>query len=263
MVKTLKDKDIPEPWFAKKTNQVTITRAASKHMAQHEVVEDDLLDQPSAKGEAREKGKSKEDVPGKGRKKVKAMRPATAEVVMGRSKYVVPDPEEMRRKMVADAEACGRVVKSVSTPAHRKSCPSIPVADQSDDRLQPELVRGAQFGSPVPEMAPAEEGMDAQTQEGGNAIADDIRITPSGQRSGKEVVNEEIEQSPERAPGKQERGKRKATGNAVRISSSSERSDPAQSAQKYRRLNRSPSPIILTERVSWLLPSVTAVFKTC
>lgn len=251
MVKTLKEKDIPEPWFAKKTKHVTITRAASKHMAQHEIVEDDLLEEPSAKGEAREKGKSKEDVAGKGRKKVKAVRPATAEVVMGRSKYVVPDPEELRRKLVADAEACGRVVKSLSAPAIRKSCPSIPVADPSEDRLQPELARGDQFGSPVPEMPQAEQGMDTQTQEVGEAIADDIRITPSRQRSGKEVVHEEIEQSPEPARGKQERGKRKATGNAVRISSSSERSDPAQSAQKYRRLNRSPSPIILTDRVSW------------
>ena len=117
MVKTLKEKDMPEPWFGKKTKHVTITRAASKQMAQHEVVEDDNLEEPSAKGATREKGKCKEDEVGKGRKKVKAVRPATAEVVMGRTKYVVPDPEEMRRKMIADAEACGRVVKSLSHTA--------------------------------------------------------------------------------------------------------------------------------------------------
>lgn len=251
MVKTLKEKDIPESWFGKKSKHVTITRAASKQMAQHQVVEDDLLEEPSAKGETREKGKGKEDVAGKGRKKVKAVRPATAEVVMGTSKYVVPDPEEMRRKMIADAEACGRVVKSLSQTSTRKSCPTTGVAETSEDRLQPELVTGDQSGSPVPEMPAAEEGMDTQTQECGNAIADDIIITPSGQRYGKEVVHEEREHAPECARGLQERGKRKAIGNAVHISTSSERSDPAQSAQKYRRLNRSPSPIILKERVSW------------
>lgn len=73
MVKMLKEKDILEPWFGKKSKHVTITRASSKTMAQHQVVEDDLLEEPSAKGEAREKGKSKEDVAGKGRKKVKAV----------------------------------------------------------------------------------------------------------------------------------------------------------------------------------------------
>lgn len=196
MVKTLKEKDIPEPWFGKKSKHVTITRAASKQMAQHAVVEDGLLEEPSAKGEAREKGKGKEDVAGKGRKKVKAVRPATAEVIMGTSKYVVPDPEEMRRKMIADAEACGRVVKST-----RKSCPTTGVGETSEDRLQPELVTGDHSGSPVPEMPTAEDGMDTQTQECGNAIADDIRITPSGQRCGKEVVHEERQHATECARG--------------------------------------------------------------
>ena len=236
MVKTLKDKDIPEPWFAKKSKHVTITRAASKQMAQHQVIEDDLLGEPSAKGETSEKGKGKEDVAGRGRKKAKTVRPATAEVVMGRSKYVVPDPEEIRRKMIADAEACGRVVKSLSQTTTRKSCPTPELVEQSVDRVQPEFVPGDHSGSPGPEMPAAEEGMDIQAQECGTEV----------------IVNEERETvNAECARPVQERGKRKAIGSAVRISTSPERSDPAQSAQKYRRLNRSPSPIILKERVRW------------
>ena len=117
--------------------------------------------------------------------------------------------------------------------------------------MQPELATGDQSRSPIPEMPAAEEGIDTQTHEIGNATADGIIITPSGQRPGKEVVHEEREHGPSPARGLQEKGKRKAIGNAVRISTSSERSDPAQSARKYRRLNRSPSPIIMEERVSW------------
>lgn len=62
--------------------------------------------------------------------------------------------------------------------------------------------------------------MDIQTQESGNAIAQDIRITLSNQQSGKEVVDEEREQTQECAHGLQERGKRKTIGSAVRISTS-------------------------------------------
>ena len=172
MVKTLKEKDIPEPWIAKKSKHATITRAASKHMSQHQDNEDDLLAELRAKGEASEKGKGKEDVAGKGRKKPKTVRHATAEVVMGRSKYVVPDPEEIRRKMIADAEACGWVPKSLSQPATRKSCPTPGAVEPSDNRGEPKLVAGEGPGSPVPQMPATEEGMDIQPQECGALIDD-------------------------------------------------------------------------------------------
>lgn len=259
MVKTLKEKDIPEPWFGNKSKHVTFTRATSKQMAQHQVVVDEIVVEPSAKGEARQKGKAKEDVAGKGRKKTKAVRPATAEVVLCGSKYVVPDPEEMRRKMIADAEACGRVVKSLSQPAIRKSIPTTAITETTEDPLQPELVTGElhsvmdHSGSPVPEMPAAEEGMDIQTQECGNVIANDIRSAPSGPRSAHEAVHEERQHAEGSARGLLDKGKRKAIRNVVLSSTSSERSDPAESAQKYRRLNRSLSPIIWKERVSCIV----------
>lgn len=69
---------------------------------------------------------------------------------MGRFKYVMPDLEEMRQKMIADAEACGRVVTSFSQTATRESCRTTSVAETSEDRLQPELVTEDHSGSPVP-----------------------------------------------------------------------------------------------------------------
>jgi hypothetical protein len=56
MVKTLKEKDVPKPWFGKKSKHGTFTpkqtRAASKQMAQQQVVEDDIVEEPSGRGEA-------------------------------------------------------------------------------------------------------------------------------------------------------------------------------------------------------------------
>lgn len=259
MVKTLKETDIPEPWFSKKSKGTTITRASSKQMAQHPVVEDEFVEEPIAKGEARQKGKAKEDVAGKGRKKTKAVPPATAEVVMGRSKYVVPDPEEMRRKMVADAAACGRVVKSLSQPATRRSCPTTAHTETTPDQQQPELVTGElqsvmdRQGSPIPEMPAAEEGMDTQTRECVNSIANEDRMTPSGRHSGNEVVHEERQHGEGSARRLQDKGKRIVIEDVVLNSTSSERSDPAQSAQKHRRPPRSPSPIILKEQASCIV----------
>ena len=259
MVKTLKEKDIAEPWYAKKTKHVTIapkhTRAASKHLAQQQVVEDEVVEEPSAKGEAREKGKGKEDLVGKGKKKAKNVRPATTDVVLGKSKFVVADPEEMRRKVIADAEACGRVVKSVSQPATRRSCTTSAVNGIAEERMQAELVTGGiqsvmeHCGSPHPGIPVAGEGMDVHTQECGNVIASDGKMTPSAQRPGKEHFHEERQPTQQCADGLQESGKRKITKNAVLVTSSSERSDRAERAQKYRRLNMSTSPIILKERV--------------
>lgn len=137
MGKTLKVKDIPEPWFGKHPKPVTIppkrTRAASKLVEQQHEVEDDAVEEPSPKGDKREKGAGRDDVAGKGKKKLKAVRPGTADVVTGKSKYVVPDPEEMRQKRIADANACGRVVKSVSIAATRTSCPTTAPAGTSSE----------------------------------------------------------------------------------------------------------------------------------
>ena len=164
MVKTLKEKDIPEPWFGKKSKLVTTpkhTRAISKQMAHQQVVEDDVVEDPSMKGKAREKGKGKEDVAGKGGEKAKAMHPGTADVVLGRSKFVVPDPEELRRKRIADAVACGRVVKTLSQPTTRRSCPTMVVVETSEEKMHLELVTGGldnvmeQSGSPVPAIPTA------------------------------------------------------------------------------------------------------------
>jgi hypothetical protein len=75
MVRTLKEKDIPEPWFGKKSKQATSTpaqtRAASKQMAHQQLIEDDIVEEPTAKGESMQKGKCKEDMPAKGKKKGK------------------------------------------------------------------------------------------------------------------------------------------------------------------------------------------------
>jgi hypothetical protein len=270
MVKTLKEKDIPEPWFTKKSKGVTITRATSKQMAQHPVVEDEIVQEPVAKGDARQKAKAKEDVAGKGRKKTKGVPPATAEVVMGRSKYVVPDPEEMKRKMMADAEACGRVVRSLSQPALRRSCPTTVVTETIEDQQSPELVTGephsvmAHSGSPIPEMPAAEEGMEPETRACVHVIAYEGRITPSGRRSGSEAVHEERQHAEGSARRLQDKGKRKVIEDVVLNSTSSEHSDSAKHEQMYGRLNRSPSPIILKEQASCIvyhsLPQFTTVY---
>ncbi len=66
MVKGLKEKDIPEPWFGKKDKPATITpkrtKASSKLMDQQHVVEDNAVEEPNPKGARRD------DVGGKGRK---------------------------------------------------------------------------------------------------------------------------------------------------------------------------------------------------
>ena len=261
MVRTLKEKDIPEPWFGQKSKQATFTpaqtRAASKQMAHQQQIEDDIVEEPSPKGVAREKGKCKEDMRPKGKKKAKAVPPGTADVVMGRSKYAVPDPEELRRKMVADAETCRRVVKSLSQTTARKPCPTTSALETSEGRTQLETMTGElhtvmeQFGSPVPAIPDAEEGMEKHAEEYGNEDVNPDRITPSGARTRREYFHEERHVASECALGVQESGKRKAMRRVIVNSTSSEHSDPGESAQKHRRLNTSSSPVIVKERVSY------------
>jgi hypothetical protein len=107
-----------------------------------------------------------------------------------------------------------------------------------------------QFGSPVPAIPDAEEGMDKHAQEYANEDCNPVRITPSAARPGKEVFHEERHQASECALGVQESGKRKAMRHVIVNSTSSEGSDPGESAQKHHRLHTSSSPIIVKERVS-------------
>lgn len=125
MVKTLKEKDILEAWFGKKSKTMTTpkqTKAASKLIAEQQEVKNEVIEDLSTKGRWWNKGKAKTDVAVKGKKKAKALRRGAAEVVLGRSKILVPVPEEMQRKRIEDVVACGRVVKSIVHPATRKSC---------------------------------------------------------------------------------------------------------------------------------------------
>ena len=259
MVKALKEKDAPEPWFAKKSKGVTITpkqtRAASKQMAQHEVVEGDIVAEPSGKGEARAQGKGKEHVAVKGKKTAKAMPSKSADVVLGRSKYAVPDPEELRRKIVADAAACGRVVTSLHQRITRKSCPTTSIIETSEEEVHATMVTGElpcimeHCASPYAATPHAEECNHTHAEECANDAANDVALTPPVARTSKECVHEGQQPAEERGISLQERGKRKAGGNAIVNCHSSGREDPEESAQKYRRIDTSPSPIILKERV--------------
>jgi hypothetical protein len=152
---------------------------------------------------------------GEGEKKAKAVPTGTADVVMGKSKYAVPDPEELRRKMITDAEACGRVVKSLSQTAAQKPCPMTSALEGSEGRTHLETMTGElhtvmeQFGSPVPAIPDEEEGMDKHAEEYGNDDVNPDRITPSGARSRKESFHEERHVDSECALGVQDSGKRK------------------------------------------------------
>lgn len=142
MKKTLKEKDLPEPWFGKRAKAVPApknTRAASKLLALEETVAEDVAKEPSAKGRGREKGKKVESAAGKGQKNGKKISTATADVVLGRSKSAVPNQEELRRKRIEDAVACGRVVKTISNPAMRKTCPTMARCDTSEEKMDEDM----------------------------------------------------------------------------------------------------------------------------
>jgi hypothetical protein len=145
MVKTLTDKDIPEPWFGKKNKLAStpkVTRAESKQMAEQHMVEDDNLGENSNKEKGRGKGKVNEFGTGRGKTKVKSVRTATAGVVFGRSKQSIPDPEELRRKRIADAVACGRVVRTILNSPTRRTCPTTLEGESSPENIQAELESG-------------------------------------------------------------------------------------------------------------------------
>ena len=249
MVKGLKEKDIPEPWFGKKDKPATITpkrtRAASKRMDQQDVVSDDGVEEPSPKAARRD------DVGGKGRKKAKGVRPGTIDLVLGRSKYAVLDPEEMSRKRVADANACGRVVKSVSQATTRTALPTAALVGTSTEISPPELVAvgvdNVKEPSRSPDLGstPVDEGMDTHNQECENTNGVNLGVSPSAGGTPQERNREERQH----APGTLDRGKRKVVEWENVRSTSSERSEDR--AEKYRRAEMSSFPMIVKERVSY------------
>lgn len=142
MVNILKEKDLPEPWFGKKTKAQPPpkqTRAASKLLAEKATVEDAVGGEPSISGKGRGKGKQEKHCAGMGRKKGKSIRTGTVDVMLGRSKNPVQDPEELRRKIIEDAVACGRVVKTISNPAKRQTCPTMATRDSSAEKIDEEM----------------------------------------------------------------------------------------------------------------------------
>lgn len=169
--------------------------------------------------------------------------------------------------MIADAEACGRVVRSVSQPGHRKSRPTTAPIDTSEGRPNAEIATGEDhtvmdhLGSPVHGIPHAGEGIDNTATERGNEAPNPVRATPSGHRSGKEPFHDEIQQPRECALGLQGSVKRKSMRTVVVSSTSTEGSDPEGGARKLRRLNRSPSPILLKERVSFILVLLNAAMS--
>lgn len=101
---------------------------------------------------------------GREKKKAKAVRTGTADVVLGRSKIAVPDPEELRRKRIEAAVACGRVVKTLSIPSTRQTCPTTAVGESSEENMHAELVTGgleihSHSPSPVQGIPAASAGM--------------------------------------------------------------------------------------------------------
>lgn len=118
------------------------------------------------------------------------MRSGTTDLVLGRSKYAVPNPEEMSRKKIADANACGRMVKYVSQAATQTSCPTTALVGTSTESSPPELVTvgvdNVKEPSRSPDLGstPAYEGMDTHTQECENISAQShrpyLRLSPDG-----------------------------------------------------------------------------------
>lgn len=142
MKKGLKETDLPEPWYDTKSKRATAakkTRAASKSLSELQEVEVPLLQERNTRGRGQGKGKLKETNVVKSKHKGKSVRNGTAEVVLGKAKIKVPDPEELRRKRIEDAVYCGRVIRTVPKPAKRRSCPMTGAGDSSEENIQEEL----------------------------------------------------------------------------------------------------------------------------
>ena len=95
--------------------------------------------------------------------------------------------------------------------------------------------------------------MDIYTQKCENIIGNNVIMTSSSQRSGKEHNHEERQHAQESAHGLQEKGKRKIVKKQSSIPSSIQVLNAQiqqKNAQMYRRMNNSHSPMIMNEHVS-------------
>lgn len=124
MVKSLKETDMPEPWFGKKSGAPTApkrTKVTPKQMPALVALEVEAEGQGMNRGKGRGKGKNNENAAGKEKTKVKYDRTGPAVIGAGRTKNPVADPDELRRKRIEDALACGRVVKTILHPEKRRN----------------------------------------------------------------------------------------------------------------------------------------------
>lgn len=137
MVKRLKESDLPEPWFAHKTKAPTgtkRTRVAPKTMPVHSALEAEAERQGTTRGKGRGKGKKQENATAKVKNNVTHDRSGPADVVAGRTKCPVADPNELRRKRIEDALACGRVVKTILHPGTRPGTTMIDDSESSEQK---------------------------------------------------------------------------------------------------------------------------------
>lgn len=63
-------------------------------------------------------------------------------MVLGLTKSLVLDSEEVRRKRLEDALACGRVVTTITKPTKRQTCPTITIHDTSGELPVEESAKG-------------------------------------------------------------------------------------------------------------------------
>jgi len=168
MVTTLQDEDRPEPWLKKKkpaapTRRETTT-SAKANVRKEKDVESVPSNLPNESGRGRgRKGKSKVADTDKGPKNRQCLPSATADVVLGRAQNTVPSVEELRRKIDEDAQACGRITRTVRHLATRKLCPTtcatIAGSVRQNDHNSPPVSSAVPSGTPTTSVFAISEGM--------------------------------------------------------------------------------------------------------
>lgn len=157
--------DRPEPW-TKKKNPVAAKRRETRTTARaclgNDIEEEPIPSNlPSGSGTGRRPRKAKPVKTAKGMKKTKSMPAATVDVVLGRAENPIRSVEELSRKTEEDARACGRVTRTVTNPATRKSCPTTienPPLGEDDDMCQP-MPCAAPTSSPITSLGELSGGM--------------------------------------------------------------------------------------------------------
>lgn len=128
MLRNVEAEDRPQPWLTKKkpvARSTRGTRASAKANPGNDNEDETLLSNlASGSARGRRKGKSKKPESAKGMKKTQSMNSAAVAVVLGLAENTVPNVKEMCRKTEEDERACGRITRTVSNPAKRKSCPT-------------------------------------------------------------------------------------------------------------------------------------------